>query len=316
MPTVRSPRAGSLQYWPRRKAKKQTPRIRNLPKVKEPKLSCFAGYKVGMVTVSYKDSKKTSPTVNLEVARPATVVECPPLKILSVRFYKNTPYGLRLQTEVLNTKLDKDVARKISVPKKTKEQDIAKAVEKFDELRLLVYTQPRLTTLEKKRPEVFEVTVGGSQEEQLNYAKEHMAKEITVSDVLKAGEFVDVHAVSKGKGFQGPVKRFGIGLRSHKSEKARRNAVLAPEGDAKVQYFAHQAGQTGYHLRTDYNKYIIKVLDNAKEMEHFKHYGELNNPCVLLYGTVPGSVKRLIKLSKAIRPNKKLAMQVPEVKIR
>ena len=315
MPTTRSPRRGSLQFWPRKRAKKQTPVVRAHPFVKEPKLTGFAGYKVGMVQAMFRDLKKTSPNFNLEVSHPATLIECPPLKIVSTRFYKKTPYGLKAITEVLNPKLDKELARKISLPKKAKNVDIDKACEKFDELRILVYTQPKLTTLETKRPAIFELTIGGSKEDQLKFVKENIDKELNVKDSFKTGDFVDVHAVTKGKGYQGPVKRYGVRLKSHKSEKSRRFAVLATEGVAKVEYFAHQPGQMGYHLRLDYNKRILKMLDDVKAMSHFKHYGELNSTCLLLKGSVPGPAKRLIRFNHAARPSKKLVTPLTDVKI-
>ena len=53
-----------------------------------------------------------------------------------------------------------------------------------------------------------------------------IGKEIIIDEVFKEGAFLDVHGVTKGKGFQGPVKRHGIMLRHHKSEKSRRGNKL------------------------------------------------------------------------------------------
>ncbi len=315
MPTTRSPRKGSLAYWPRKRAKKQTPVVRTFPVLKEPKLTGFAGYKAGMVTVMFRDTKKTSPTYNLEVSRSATLVECPPLKIASVRFYRKNAYGWRVVTEVLNTKLDKELARKISLPKEQKAVDLEKAAEKYDEVRMLVYTQPKLTTLETKRPHVFEMVVGGTKEEQLKFAKDYLDKELNIKDFFKAGDFVDFHAVTKGKGVNGPVRRYGVRLKSHKSEKSVRNAVLAAEGVAKVEYFSHQAGQLGYHLRTDYDKMIMKVIEDVKGMKHMKHYGELNSPCLLIKGSIPGTQKRIVRFHHTLKPKKKYSTQLPDIKI-
>ena len=65
--------------------------------------------------------------------------------------------------------------------------------------------------------------IGGSIEEKFKFAKENLGKEILILDVFKQGDQIDVHSITKGKGFQGPVKRFGITIRTHKSEKAKRN---------------------------------------------------------------------------------------------
>src|SRR3989344_954150 len=89
-------------------------------------------------------------------------------------------------------------------------------------LTVVVYTQPKLTGIGKKRPEIFEIALGGSIKDKFEYAKQNIGKEIKITDIFKEGELVDIHGVSKGKGTQGPVKRFGISIRSHKAEKTKR----------------------------------------------------------------------------------------------
>ena len=49
-----------------------------------------------------------------------------------------------------------------------------------------------------------------------------LGKEIKVEDVFESGVSVDVHGITKGKGFQGTVKRFGVPIRQHKAEKTKR----------------------------------------------------------------------------------------------
>ena len=46
-----------------------------------------------------------------------------------------------------------------------------------------------------------------------------MNKEISVLDIFENGQLADLRGVTKGKGLQGPVKRFGIKLKKYKSEK-------------------------------------------------------------------------------------------------
>src|SRR3989344_6576176 len=213
----RSPRHGSLQFWPRKRAKREIPRIKSWSKLAGAKLLGFAGYKVGMGQVIMKDTS-TKVTKGLNISAPVTIIECPPLKPLSLRFYKNTPYGLKIISELPAKNLNKELARKIKLPKKQSE----KKESDFDELRLQVYTQPKLTSIGKKKPEIFEIALSGNKEEQLSIAKQFLEKEIRLSDVFKEGELADVHAVSTGKGFQGATKRFGTRLRQHKSEKAKR----------------------------------------------------------------------------------------------
>ena len=56
MPKTRNPRHGSMQYWPRKRAKRSFPRIRSWGASKENKPLGFAGYKVGMTHVMIVDN--------------------------------------------------------------------------------------------------------------------------------------------------------------------------------------------------------------------------------------------------------------------
>jgi len=87
MGTIRRPRRGSLAVWPRVRSKNETPRIRSWPSVAESKLLGFAGYKAGMTTIFITDNRKKSVTAGERIPVPVTVIECPPLRIASVRFY-------------------------------------------------------------------------------------------------------------------------------------------------------------------------------------------------------------------------------------
>ena len=176
MPTKRRPRFGSLAYYPRKRAKKQTAGVGAWAKVKEAKLLGFAGYKVGMAHLMITDNDGNSMTKGETVSCPATIVECPPLKSASIRFYKKTVDGLKVVTEVLAENVDKELERKITLPKnkKVKIDD----VKDYDDLVLVVYTQPKLSTIGKKKPELFEMAIGGKKEDKLNYAKRTLAKRL------------------------------------------------------------------------------------------------------------------------------------------
>jgi len=199
------------------------------------------------------------------------------------------------------------------MPKKETKQ---KEPDSYDELRLLVYTQPGLTGIGKKKPELFEIAIGGTKEQQLAYAREKLGKEITVTEILKPGQLVDAHAITKGKGLQGVIKRFGVSLKSHKSEKKRRSIGNLGPWNQSAMWRVPQAGQTGYHTRTEYNKLIIKVSDKPDEINPksgFKHYGVVKNDYILIKGSVQGHAKRLIRLNYAIRPHKRKHSETFEI---
>jgi large subunit ribosomal protein L3 len=306
-----------MQVWPRKRAKRIYARVRSRPASSEAKPIGFAGYKVGMTHLIVTDNRKNSLTKNADLLMPATIIECPPLKIYGVNCYKKTPYGLSISSTILSPKIDKELSRKIPLPKKyEKNLDAVKADDLF-EVRLLCYTQPKLTGLGKKKPELFEMRMGGSVAEQIAYAKENMSKEITIKDVFGEGAQIDIHAITKGHGNQGPVKRFGIKIRFHKSEKTKRGPGSLGAWHGPTTHRVAHAGQTGYHQRTDYNKWIVKIESDAAKVApkgDWIRYGKVQNDYLIIKGSLPGPVKRLVTMTTAIRPNVKIPNQVPNIK--
>ncbi len=306
MPKKHHPRKGSLQFWPRKRSRKSSPRIRSWININELKPLGFIGYKVGMTHLLIIDTNQNSPSKGQEIFTPVTVIECPPIKPFSLRFYKKTSDGLKLLTEIFSKNLDKELKRKITSFKKQKETKIP---EVYDELRLVVYTQPKLTHIGKKKPEIVELSIGGNdQKEKLNYLTQILDKDIKLSDVFREGQLLDIHSITKGKGFQGPIKRFGLKLKQHKSEKKKRSGGnLGAWTPAKVSWTVPQAGKMGYHLRTEYNKLAMKISSNPKEINQkggFLHYGLIKNDYLIIKGSIPGPTKRTIILTEPIRKMK------------
>ena len=313
MPRTTKPRSGSLQFWPRKRAKRI--RVRSWAKSNEARILGFSGYKVGMTHLMAIDNRPNSLTKNTEIMVPASIIECPPIKTASIRFYKNTEKGLKAVSEIWADNLDKELERAILIPKKKKIED----VKGYDDIRLLVYTQPKLTCIGKKKPELSEIAIGGKKEDKLKYAKDKLGKEIVIGDVLKEGQQLDFHAITKGKGFQGPVKRFGIGLRSHKSEKSRRNpGSLGPWcGQGHVMWRVAHAGKMGYHLRTEYNKHLLKIGNKGEEINPKGgniRYGLIKNSYILVKGSIGGPKKALVRFNFAIREDKNIPKEAPLIK--
>lgn len=307
MPTIRNPRRGTLQFWPRKRAARIYSRIRNSIIPQDKKVSGFAGYKVGMTHVMVTDNRKNSVTKGMEISFPVTIVECPPLKLASVRAYKKSDEGLKLAKEVL-LKTDKELSRKLKTPKKEGNlADIEKNIDSYSQIRINVYTQPKLTGIGKKKPEFFELKVGGkSAKDQLDYAKELIGKEISVKDVFQEGQQLDVFAITKGKGFQGPVKRHGVQLRSHKSEKVIRGPGNLGAWTGNRSWTVAHAGQTGFHQRMEKNKWILRIGEKTEDVipkGGFKNYGLVKSNYLILKGSIQGPAKRLVRFEAAQRPN-------------
>lgn len=288
------------------------PGVRSWANFNETKLLGFLGYKVGMTHVQLQE---TNPSLKASVLKnyPVTILECPSLKLFSIRFYKNTVYGEKVITEVLSSSLNKELARKINLPKNIK----SAYPENFDDLKVLVYTQPRLA-FGKKKPEILELAISGSKEEKLNYAKSLMNKEIKVSEIFTNNQYIDVHAVTKGKGFQGSVKRHHVDLRSHKSEKKRRGNIFGSQRPGKIRWGMPMPGQMGLNTRTEYNKLLIKISNDVKEInskQGLHQYGFVKNEYLLIKGSIPGAKKRLVVITYPIRNTaRKLTTEIKFIK--
>ena len=311
MPRTRQPRMGSMQFHPRARSRYNHARIRTWPTGKEAKLLGFAGYKVGMTHLLINDNRAASLTKGTDIFCPVTIVECPPIKAASIKFYKNTQDGTKAVSEIFSDSLDKELDRTILSRKKK-----GKEAADFDFVRLMCYTQPKLTGIGQKKPETFELAVGGNKEQQLAFAKEKLGKEISVNDVFKEGQMLDIHSITRGKGFQGPVRRFGVSLRHHKSEKSRRNpgSLGAWRAQGHIMWRTAHAGKMGYHLRTEYNKWIVKIGNKSEEINAkggFRHYGTVKNSYILVKGSLFGATKRLITLTETIRQKKSL--EAPQI---
>lgn len=290
-----------MQYSPRVRAKRIYPRIHTWPQVKETKLLGFAGYKAGMTHAFVKDPYKESPTFNKEVFTPLTVIECPPLVVFGVRSYKKTPYGLKANGEMHMQNPSKDLLRALTPSAKlsTSSQELS-----GDIITAILYSQPRTAT-GKKTPEIFECHIGGENfSQQYEYGKKMLGKEIKISEIFKPGDFIDVVAVTRGKGYQGPVKRFHIKAQPRVfNDKKRHVGTLGGRGTA-TRWTVPQAGQLGYFTRTEYNKRIVKIGQNGAEITPaggFINYGPISGEYIAIKGSVPGPQKRLIRFRPAVR---------------
>jgi large subunit ribosomal protein L3 len=301
MPERKRPLRGSRGFYPKKRARRIYPKIKNWAKTKEVKPLGFAGYKAGMTHILIVDTNPQSKTKGQQITRSVTILDCPPLSVFGFRCYYNDSIS-----DVFSEKFDKNLSRKMNLPKKPKsvENQLKEIPKNISSVNLLCHTNPGF----KKKPEIFEIALGGSIEEQLKYAKEVLEKEIKFSDVFKEGDIIDTISITKGKGFQGPVKRFGVRHHGRKAQQMRRHVgSLGTNEPGKVRSTVPQAGQLGFQTRTELNKRILKIGDSGKEITPkggFVNYGNISGNYVVLEGSVPGSKKRLIRLRFAIRPKK------------
>jgi len=331
MSEFNAPRRGSISYYPRVRAKKETPSLKGFGTQNAP--LNFLCYKVGMVQVMGKNVHKASPSFNHDVVAPATVIECPPLKVFGVRAYAKAEIGFEVLSDVIAENIDKDLKRTIlnfkqpspnGTGKTTADNksdsdkdaytmaDFEKEIADIEYFTLLVHTKPSF----KKTPEITEIFVGGTKEQQLAYVKEKLGKEVSIEEVFKIGDFLDVRAVTKGKGIQGPVKRFHVRSLRPKNKRQRVVGSIGPWHPNTVMWTVARPGQMGYQNRTESNKKIIKISKNVTEVNPkagFQNFGMVEGEYALIFGSLPGPVKRCVALRKSVRPAQQVGVQLQTV---
>ena len=262
-----------------------------------------------MTSLTVLENTPNSITKGKKIVIPATILECPTMKILSLRLYKNG----KVANEILAESLDKELKRKIKLPKSKKHNVADLKHEHYDDARVIVYSQVKKTGI-KKTPDISEIGLTGSVEEKINFAKEHMNKELSVADFFQKGQLVDLRGLTKGKGLVGPVKRFGITLKQHKSEKGqRRPGSLGPLHPPRVSFRTPLAGQLGMFTRVVYNNSIIDLGKADDKFKGIKNFGDIKTEYLITRGSVQGPPKRQLIVTAPLRENKKQAKKSYEL---
>ena len=314
------PRHGSLAYLPRGRASRILPRVKFWPKYDgEPKPLGFIGYKAGHLTSFYIDTTPNSPTQGLEIAKVGTVIATPPMIVAGVVGYGEEDGGLRELTRVWSKKLPDIIKRRISTWRPNEDEGIEKLKSLKDQLvevRIIGMARPALAGLPKKTPDLLEIKVGGALDKALEYALSKLGEEIRIKEIFKPGDFIDVIGVTKGKGFAGVVKRWGVKILPRKKRKGRRVVgAIGPWKPPYVMYTVPRPGQLGYHRRTEFNKRILLIEDDGLKLTPkggFPHFGVVKTECIVLEGTVPGPPKRPIVLRYPAKPPK-IMPEPPEI---
>ncbi len=189
---------------------------------------------------------------------------------------------------------------------KTAENDGYDAVQvAFGEIRTKLVNGPKAGQLDKAGVETRTVEkANGSKREIYNAgrfirefrfenASEYSVKDEIKADIFAAGDKVDATAVSKGKGFQGAIKRFGQhrGPMAHGSKFHRHQGSNGSSSDpSRVMKGKGMPGHMGARKRTVQNLEVVRV-DAEKNL-------------ILVKGSVPGPKKSLITLKETVKSGK------------
>ncbi len=122
----------------------------------------------------------------------------------------------------------------------------------------------------------------------LEVASYEVGQEVKV-EIFAEGDVIDVTGVTKGKGFQGVIKRHGQsrGPMAHGSRYHRRPGSMGPVAPNRVFKQKKLPGQMGGTVVTIQNLEIVKV--------------DVERNLLLVKGNVPGSKKALVTVKSAIK---------------
>lgn len=302
-----APRRGSLAYRPRGRAKSFVPRIRTWPKVDadKPTLLGFPGYKAGTVHVITTDDRAKTPNFGKPLFNLSSVITLPEAQVVGLRLYGHEN--------------GQDMA--LADVKQPGQELVKLPIDRATKVAAVVSSVARDAGLSQKKPVVMEIGVsGGDVKAQAEFVLGLVGKKVKFTDTFKAGMTVDVLGITKGKGFEGPITRFGVKRKQHKSRKTVRTvAVIGPWHPAAVMYTVARAGQMGFHQRTETGKKIL-LVGNATANPitppgGFEHFGNVGGEYAVVRGAVPGPASRLVVVRMKARgfTKSQAAPQVIEV---
>jgi large subunit ribosomal protein L3e len=343
------PRTGSLGFMPRCRASRHRGRVKAFPKDDASKpchLTAFMGYKAGMTHILREVNKPGSKNHKKEVVEAVTILETPPMIAVGLVGYVETPRGLRTLTTVWAQHLSESIKRRFyknwykskkkafdryatrvtSADNKDMQTELDRMKKYCQVIRVLAHTQIRKVKLRQKKAHLMEIQInGGSVADKVQFGFELFENKLPVKTVFSENEMIDVIGVTKGRGYNGVITRWGITRLPRKTHRGlRKVACIGSWHPSRVQFGVARAGQMGYHHRTEQNKKIYRIGDAAMPeggafnpnattaqdltekaitpLGGFPHYGEVNEDYVMLKGCVPGVKKRVITLRKSCVP--------------
>jgi large subunit ribosomal protein L3e len=337
------PRHGSLGFLPKKRSRRHRGKCKAFPKddpTKPVHLTAFIGYKAGMTHIVRDVDKLGSKLNKKETVEAVTVIEAPPMVIVGVVGYIQTPKGLRTFKTVFAEHLSEDCRRRFyknwykskkkkaftkyakkwkdDLGKKEIEKDFAKIVKYCQVVRVIAHTQMKLLKKRQKKAHIMEIQLnGGSIADKVKFARDHLEKQISINQIFAQDEMIDAIGVTKGRGYKGVTSRWHTRKLPRKTHKGlRKVACIGAWHPSRVSFTVARAGQKGYHHRTEINKKIYRIgtgadKANAKTefdpveksitpLGGFPQYGIIRHDFLILKGCVMGTRKRPITLRKSL----------------
>jgi len=287
-----APRHGSLGFLPRKRCTHHGGKVRAWPRdndaSKPVHLTAFKGYKAGMTHIVREMDKTGSKSHKKEVVEPVSIVETPPMIVVGIVGYVQTPRGLRQLHTVFGGTMSEACKRRFyknfkgskkaafrnyhkcfgtDEGKADYENKMQKIAKYCQVVRVIAHTQiDLLKNLHQKKAHIMEIQLNGGADSaaKVKWAQEHMEQAVSVKQVFAENEMIDVLGVTKGHGFEGVTHRWGTKKLPRKTHKGlRKVACIGAWHPARVFFSVARAGQNGYHHRTEANKKIYRIAGGA-----------------------------------------------------
>jgi len=288
-----APRHGSMGYYPKKRASRLRPRVKAFPKDDPSKpvhVTSFLGFKAGMTHIVRVSDKPGSKLNKKEVVEAVSIVETPPMVVVGVVGYIETPRGLRNFKAVWAEHLGEECRRRFyknwhkskkraftnaskkwtdDVGKKEIEADLAKIKKYCSSVRIIAHTQVKMLRQRIKKAHIMEIQLnGGSIADKVDFAVAHFEKQIPIGEVFAKDEMIDIIGVTKGKGEKGVTSRWHCKKLPRKTHKGlRKVACIGAWHPSRVQFTVARAGQKGYHHRTEINKKIYRIAAGVHQKD-------------------------------------------------
>merc|ERR1712224_297674 len=283
-----APRHGSLGFLPRKRCTKTKGKIKSFPMddaAKAPHLTAFMGYKAGMSHICRDVDKPGSKAHKKETVEAVTILECPPMMVVGMVGYIETPRGLKSITTVWAQHLSEECKRRFYknwgasknkkafskyVKKYTEGTGIDKELQKIEKyctiLRVICHTQISKLNFRQKKAHIAEVQVNcGDMAAKVAFAKDLFEKPVSISSVFEQDEMLDTMAITKGHGYEGVFTRWGVTRLPRKTHKGlRKVGCIGSWHPSRVKYSVARAGQNGYHHRTELNKKAYRIAKGVR----------------------------------------------------
>lgn len=309
------PHAGSMAFYPRVRAASIIPKFTSFGNVakdiKGCKPLCFFAIKAGSTFVMGKNAKKGASSYGQEISVPVTIIETPDLKVVGARFYKGHSVNAGKAAAFEFTHQDTDFKKRVTGKKQKIApvlEDALKNKDKADSLALIAMVNYKATGVGQKKPVIVEIPLTGTYDEQIAYLKEKFNKVISVDEVFKADDYLDVKSITTGYGTTGVVERFNVKIQRRKANKSQRHVgSINPWNPSTIMFTVARAGQYGFHNRTESNKKLLMIDSDITKVNRkggFKNYGVLKNKYVIVAGSTPGTTNRVVVLRHTTRPQK------------